>query len=133
MKLSLVIRETFGVCLKRYFIKGILFSFFISWISCTRNAVEDKKEIKPITLKRLFIEETYTDQIKVFANDSILCIDKGKDNYIVWKNGQLSEKKNKELRYMMENNESAKFFHEYKYRSELMRLDFRILNSNLLS
>lgn len=128
--LMIIIMEVLRKFFQQHFIKIVYFSFLIGFVSCKKNIVEQKKELKQLTLHKLFTESTYSDSTKVFTNDSIFCIYKNKDNFTVWRDGILSKTDNRDIQQMIGENKMSKIFHVYKYQSEFMGLDFKKYNDN---
>ncbi|WP_343681105.1 hypothetical protein [Chryseobacterium arthrosphaerae] len=97
-----------------------LFIILFTLYSCQEKVTET---LKPLTINRIFSEETYDDHTKVYTNDSLFCLYPDGRDFKVWKNGILM-KDHKSILPLIKGNDSAKIFRTYKFQSELMKLDF---------
>ena len=79
---------------------------------------------KPLKINKLFTEQTYGDDAKVYTNDSLFCIYQVDAHLKVWKNGILLND-NQDILPLIKKNDSTKMFRTYKFQSELMNLDFK--------
>lgn len=98
-----------------------LFIILFTLYSCQKENVTEA--LKPLTINRIFSEETYDDRTKVYTNDSLFCLYPDDRDFKVWKNGILM-KDHKSILPLIKGNDSAKIFRTYKFQSELMKLDF---------
>ncbi|WP_278377991.1 hypothetical protein [Chryseobacterium arthrosphaerae] len=98
-----------------------LFIIIFTLYSCQKENVTET--LKPLTINRVFSEETYDDRTKVYTNDSLFCLYPDDRDFKVWKNGILM-KDHKSILPLIKGNDSAKMFRTYKFQSELMKLDF---------
>ncbi|WP_241330123.1 hypothetical protein [Chryseobacterium arthrosphaerae] len=98
-----------------------LFIIIFTLYSCQKENVTEA--LKPLTINRIFSEETYDDRTKVYTNDSLFCLYPDGRDFKVWKNGILM-KDHKSILPLIKGNDSAKMFRTYKFQSELMKLDF---------
>ncbi|OCA71452.1 hypothetical protein [Chryseobacterium arthrosphaerae] len=98
-----------------------LFIIIFTLYSCQKENVTET--LKPLTINRIFSEETYDDHTKVYTNDSLFCLYPDGRDFKVWKNGILM-KDHKSILPLIKGNDSAKIFRTYKFQSELMKLDF---------
>ncbi|AYZ14606.1 hypothetical protein EGY05_22955 [Chryseobacterium arthrosphaerae] len=98
-----------------------LFIIIFTLYSCQKEKVTEA--LKPLTINRIFSEETYDDRTKVYTNDSLFCLYPDGRDFKVWKNGILM-KDHKSILPLIKGNDSAKMFRTYKFQSELMKLDF---------
>ncbi|MGG7470320.1 hypothetical protein ACVVIH_17095 [Chryseobacterium arthrosphaerae] len=98
-----------------------LFIILFTLYSCQKENVTET--LKPLTINRIFSEETYDDRTKVYTNDSLFCLYPDDRDFKVWKNGILM-KDHKSILPLIKGNDSAKIFRTYKFQSELMKLDF---------
>ncbi|MGG7552419.1 hypothetical protein ACQ7CX_17560 [Chryseobacterium arthrosphaerae] len=98
-----------------------LFIILFTLYSCQKENVTEA--LKPLTINRIFSEETYDDRTKVYTNDSLFCLYPDGRDFKVWKNGILM-KDHKSILPLIKGNDSAKMFRTYKFQSELMKLDF---------
>ncbi|MDG4651880.1 hypothetical protein [Chryseobacterium arthrosphaerae] len=98
-----------------------LFIIIFTLYSCQKEKVTEA--LKPLTINRIFSEETYDDRTKVYTNDSLFCLYPDGRDFKVWKNGILM-KDHKSILPLIKGNDSAKIFRTYKFQSELMKLDF---------
>lgn len=98
-----------------------LFIIIFTLYSCQKENVTET--LKPLTINRIFSEETYDDRTKVYTNDSLFCLYPDGRDFKVWKNGILM-KDHKSILPLIKGNDSAKIFRTYKFQSELMKLDF---------
>lgn len=98
-----------------------LFIIIFTLYSCQKENVTET--LKPLTINRIFSEETYDDRTKVYTNDSLFCLYPDGRDFKVWKNGILM-KDHKSILPLIKGNDSTKMFRTYKFQSELMKLDF---------
>jgi len=101
---------------------------FFALSSCQKEKIMEAP--KQLRINKIFSEQTYGDNAKVYTNDSIFCIYKNKNNFTVWRNGLLSKTDNKEIQRIIGENETTKLFRSYKYQSEFMGLDFKKYNDS---
>ncbi len=100
-----------------------VFIFILSvFIGCKKETVTESP--KPLKINKIFTEQTYGDDAKVFTNDSLFCIYRGDNHLKVWKNGIFLKDSTDILPFIKENN-STKMFRTLKFQSELMNLDFK--------
>ncbi len=107
----------------------VYYSFFTLY-SCQKEKVTEAP--KPLTINRIFSEDTHGDNTKVYTNDSLFCLYLDDHNFKVWKNGILLKDHEAILPLIMKN-DSTKQFRTYRFQSELMKLDFNNYSSKTLN
>jgi DNA-directed RNA polymerase beta' subunit len=112
---------------KRYFLPKsnslVLFIIlFFAISSCKKEKITETPQ--QLKINKIFTEQTYGDNARVYTNDSLFCIYLDDNNFKVWKNG-FFVKDNKALLSLIKRNDSSKMFRTYKFQSELMNLDFK--------
>ncbi|MGN7865416.1 hypothetical protein [Chryseobacterium sp. 22458] len=103
---------------------------FFTLYSCQKEKVTEAP--KPLTINRIFSEDTHGDNTKVYTNDSLFCLYLDDHNFKVWKNGILLKDHEAILPLIMKN-DSTKQFRTYRFQSELMKLDFNNYSSKTLN
>lgn len=99
---------------------------FATFCSCQKKKITET--LKPLTIHKIFSEDTHGDHTKVYTNDSLFCLYLDDHNFKVWKNGAYL-KDHRAILPLIKQNDSMKMFRAYKFQSELMKLDFNNYSS----
>lgn len=91
-------------------------------IGCKKENITELP--KPLKINKLFTEQTYGDDSKVYTNDSLFCIYQDDTHLKVWKKGVFLND-NQDILPLIKKNDSTNMFRTYKFQSELMNLHFK--------